>query len=95
MAGIFPWRVQSLMSALGQFVWRANQFRGKGATSVEEAFRLNAATEAANPLHSTAYLAPDPIAAHLLDRWYLAPDADQPSAMPPLVTVHSTTSREP
>ncbi|WP_329377034.1 TfuA-like protein [Streptomyces sp. NBC_01716] len=48
------------------------------ATAVEEAFRLNAATEAANPLHSTAHLAPDRIAAHLLDRWHLARDADRP-----------------
>lgn len=48
------------------------------ATEVEEAFRLNAATEAANPLHSTAHLAPGRIAAHLLDRWRLAPDAGQP-----------------
>ncbi|MFG2174712.1 TfuA-like protein [Streptomyces niveus] len=47
------------------------------ATAVEEAFRLNAATEAANPMHSTAHLAPGRIAAHLLDCWQLAPDADE------------------
>ncbi|WP_405796341.1 TfuA-like protein [Streptomyces sp. NBC_01506] len=47
------------------------------ATEVAEAFRLNAATESANPLHSTAHLAPGRIAAHLLVRWHLAPDADR------------------